>query len=325
MTGTIRLTVTPAEHLAECGADVVLVQRIAIQEMGTADRIIDACRRRGSRLLYEIDDDLFHLSEDHPEWQFYAARVEAASRLAKAADAVVVSTEALGQRLQSFNPRTVVLPNYLDERLWSEAPKTASFSPGEVRIVYVGTMSHRADLEMLGCAVRNLRPRYRDRISLDVVGVADHAGESDWFRTVCVPSPVALSYPRFVEWIQARSRWHWGLAPLVDTPFNRCKSPLKHWEYAALGIPSICSEMPVYSETVRNGQTGLLVGNDSDSWTEVLERAADDKTLWDRIREATPTVASAATMAANAETVRNAWLSLIQGDRMDAIAWGASH
>jgi glycosyltransferase involved in cell wall biosynthesis/SAM-dependent methyltransferase len=311
---TICLTVTSAERLALCEADLVLVQRNAVQDMETAERIVDACRRRGSRLLFEIDDDLFHFPEEHPEYQLYVGRFEAAKRLARSADAVLVSTETLRGQMLEFNTQTIVLPNYLDDRLWRPPSSSRQFTPAEIRIVYVGTSTHQADLEFLGCAIRKLGSKYRDRIRLDVVGVADGAPGADWFHRVPVPPHIAQSYPRFVDWIMAQNRWHWGVAPLLDTSFNRSKSALKFLEYAALGLPSICSDMPVYRDAVRHEETGLLIANDPDCWRDALERAVADEPLWERLRQACPAVVSASTLAANAQTIKSVWLSLSQRD-----------
>jgi GT2 family glycosyltransferase/glycosyltransferase involved in cell wall biosynthesis len=320
VTDVLRLTVTSPARLTAPGADVVLVQRIAVQDPEIAEGIIESCRRRGSRLLFEIDDDLFHLPEDHPESRAYSGRLEAAKRLARSADAVLVSTEALRHRMQTFNSRTIVMPNYLDERLWSRHSPPMPFTPDEIRILYMGTISHRADLEFLGRAVRKLAPRYRDRIRFDVIGAADGAPHEAWFRRIPVPFEIATSHPRFVDWLRAQNCWHWGVAPLLDTPFNRSKSCLKFLEYAALGIPSICSAMPVYSDRVRHEETGILVPNDPESWKDALERAVADRLVWNRLRAACAAVGWGSTMAANAHTIRRAWLSLIQAEPLDVTA-----
>jgi GT2 family glycosyltransferase len=317
LAGTIHLTVTSAGRLAESEADLILVQRNAVRDIEMAERIVDSCRRRGARLLFEIDDDLFHLPEEHPESQAYAEQLQGAGRLARAADVVLVSTGTLARQMQAFNAAIVVLPNYLDDRLWRPPAASGQFPPGDIRILYMGTSSHRQDLEFLVRAVQNLGPKYRDRIRLDVVGVADGASGAGSFRTIPVPPNIALSYPRFVAWIRAQNRWHWGVAPLLDTCFNRSKSALKFLEYAALGIPSICSDVPAYHDTVRHEETGLLISNDPDCWRDALERTADAG-LWERLRLACPAVVRENTIAANAETIKSVWRSLAKGEKVSA-------
>jgi glycosyltransferase involved in cell wall biosynthesis len=307
---TVLLTITPPEALAASAADLILVQRTAVQDMKTAERIVSACRHRGSRLLFEIDDDLFQLPEDHPESDAYATRLEAAKLLARSADAVLTSTEALRLQMLPFNSKTVVLPNYLDDRLWIPPSASKDFHPANIRMVYAGTVSHRDDLEFLGRAVRKLEASCRRQVRLDVVGIADRMSGSDWFRPVPVPGAISASYPHFVAWIRAQNCWHWGLAPLLDTRFNRSKTALKFLEYAALGLPSICSNVPVYCEAVRHEETGLLVENDPDRWQEMLERAVVDAPLWAHLHRACPGVVAANTIAANAQTIRSVYLSL---------------
>jgi O-antigen biosynthesis protein len=66
-----------------------------------------------------------------------------------------------------------------------------------------------------------------------------------------------------------------GLIPLDDSPFSRCKSPIKFFDYAMAGVPALCSRVTPYSEVVDDRVTGRLVDNDAQAWqTAVLELAA---------------------------------------------------
>ena len=284
---TVRLAIRSPRDLPAAEADVILVQRVAIQDMETAERVVDSARRRGSRLVFETDDDLFHIPPEHPESEHYARITQAAKWLAGMADAVITSTGPLRQQLCGLNANVVVLPNFLDDRLWLPVGDGA-FDADEIRILYAGTVSHRDDLEFLGCAVRRLGRRIREKIRIDVVGVNSEA--ADWYHPVPVPGGMAVSYPRYVEWIRSRNLWHWGVAPLLDTPFNRSKSALKFLEYSALGLPSICSDVGVYRQAVQPGETGILASNDPDTWREALEMTVCDEALWRRLRGSCRTV-----------------------------------
>ena len=127
--GTVRLAIRSPRDLAASDADVILVQRVAIQDMETAERVLDSCRRRGARLVFEIDDDLFHIPDEHPESEHYLRITKAARWLAEMADAVLTSTEALRQQMLSFNLNTIVVPNVLDDRFGYPGPP-ASHSHG---------------------------------------------------------------------------------------------------------------------------------------------------------------------------------------------------
>lgn len=60
-----------------------------------------------------------------------------------------------------------------------------------------------------------------------------------------------------------------GIAPLVDCNFNRSKSNLRWLEYSALGIPSVCAKISHFSQTVKDGQDGLLADSLED-WEQHL-------------------------------------------------------
>lgn len=171
---------------------------------------------------------------------------------------------------------------------------------GVVRILYYGTVSHRDDVEFLGDAVRQLGAM-RSQVQVEIISIGIRSPADGWFQAIPVPNGIEASYPRFVDWIRNQNRWHWAVAPLRDTRFNRSKSALKILEYAALGLPSICSEGPVYSGAVRHEETALLVTNDLESWRHALERAVTDAALWMRLRERSQIIARENTISARAE------------------------
>ena len=306
---SVRLVLMEPNDLAQSEADVVLVQRTQVRDVELAERIIDSCRKRGTCLVFEIDDDLFDIPAQHPEHDRYALVARAAKMIASSADSVIASTETLRKKMLRYNAHSIVLPNYVDERLWKEPSAICSPADGVWRILYAGTSSHGPDLEFLGKAVRRLNSSIRKRIQIDVVGVSNGAG-CDWYAGFPVPYQCASSYPAFVQWIQNRNRWHWGVAPLLDTEFNRSKSALKFIEYAALGLPALCSDMPVYREAVRSEETGLLVANDVPSWCEALERSATNPQLWAQLRGRCRSVVQENTIAAGAATIKSMWQSM---------------
>jgi hypothetical protein len=70
---------------------------------------------------------------------------------------------------------------------------------------------------------------------------------------------------------QVRRGWV-SLAPLEDTPFNRCKSALKVIEAGWWGIPTVCSPVP---DMARFGAAGALPVAGDMTWQETIERLLD--------------------------------------------------
>lgn len=71
---------------------------------------------------------------------------------------------------------------------------------------------------------------------------------------------------------QASRRVHIGLAPLLQTPFNEGESFIKFLDVAAMGGVGIYSNRYPYTEVVRHGENGLLVGDTPDEWRTALQQ-----------------------------------------------------
>ena len=158
---------------------------------------------------------------------------------------MTTSTEPLARRLREVNPRVQVWPNVLDERLWfSDAgrmrPRTA-----ERRLLYMGSRTHGADLDLLDGVATAAGDLLGERVVLELVGVAP----VDDPRAEHLRAPdSAVHYPEFVRWLRRhRDRWDVALAPLVDDEFNAVKSDLKLLEYAAMRLPVVASDAGPYA------------------------------------------------------------------------------
>ena len=292
LTGDIALT--HGTRLPADGAlDAVIVERLphVSPELALAEseRLTCELETRGIPYIYATDDNLLDLGGRRP-WEAAPDReARAAVRLlARRAAGIIVSTEALRERMENLNPRVVTIPNFLDERLFGPAtgPKLAN---DQVVIGYMGTRTHDADLRMILRPLRDLLGRARGSVRLEVVGVVDDASLTAYFDALPVSrlDPGAdEAYPRFPGWMRRSLRWDFAVAPLSDEPFERCKSDLKYLDYAALGIPALFSDVRPYRQAVRHRETGLLVPNRPDAWTEAFEEAAGDRSLRVRLARA---------------------------------------
>src|SRR5208337_828990 len=95
---------------------------------------------------------------------------------------------------------------------------------------------------------------------------------------------VVHDYDRYLQRFSAVG-FDVGLAPLADDTFHRSKTNTKFREYGGCGIAGVYSDVEVYSDCVRHGETGLLVGNDAEAWYLALRRLIDDADLRKRIQQ----------------------------------------
>ncbi len=265
-------------------SDVVVVQRDFPREYEAYRTVADAARSAGKPLVFEIDDLLFQLPEAHPDRRnhgFLTAFLPMLQALLEA-DMVIVPTNALRNALQDLHPNVLVFPNYLDDELWElKPPAPPGASQGTVTIGYMGTASHTPDLEFLAPVLRRLAERYSERLRFRFWGVEPPRSLRE-LPAVEWTQPYLRSYREFVSYFQAQSA-DIAVAPLVDNPFNRSKSPIKFLEYSAQGLPGVYSRI-VYGEVVEHGYNGFLASS-PEEWETYLIRLIEDHTLRSEIAE----------------------------------------
>lgn len=87
-------------------------------------------------------------------------------------------------------------------------------------------------------------------------------------------------YPAYL----AETPWNIGIAPLIDSPFNECKSHIKWMEYSSYKIPVVASRIYPYFKdilsvpTIEHGETGLLCDTVED-WVTNLSRLVESEEL----------------------------------------------
>jgi processive 1,2-diacylglycerol beta-glucosyltransferase len=276
--------VTFDSDLPDRRPDAVLVDRLWRPDITLphAERLLERVRARGARFLYAIDDNLLDLRRERGDWPTPEHEAVVALWL-RAADGVVVTTRALAERFRTFNPNIVVVPNALDERLLvtrvPPGPETP-FGERPVVIGYMGTPTHGADLALILPALREVCLRHRGRVVLEMIGVADDAllGRAlDGLPARCPrPKGPEREYGLFLLWLLCTARWDIAVSPLAPTLFNRGKSDVKFLDYAALAAAPVVSRHPAYEESVRHGETGLLVDDDPQAWNSALAALIED-------------------------------------------------
>ena len=272
--------VVDAREALRYQSDLLITQRTAVADLAQAEALIDHCRRHGIKLVYDLDDDLMGIGSSHPDWEQLSALRPLIVRMVEEADSVHVATEMLSRKVLRFRPNARVVPNALDERIWTELSPIPPPDAGHpIRILYMGTPTHARDLALIEPACRQLRSEFGRKIAFEILGVTADDTFAAWAARVDLPAFAARSYPGFVDWCKSQARWHIGVAPLVDDEFNRSKSPIKAMDYAALGVAVVASDVPAYRGMIRHNETGLLVANEPQAWRQALRTVILDPRL----------------------------------------------
>jgi glycosyltransferase involved in cell wall biosynthesis len=229
-------------------------------------------QRARSRLVYEVDDDVFSVQQVN--WQAYGTFSrpdvqDAVIGYSQAADLVTVSTEPLAEVMRQYNPNTVVLPNHIPAAM-IDLPPPQGERPA---VGWAGGSSHGLDIQVIARPLRKFLERHR---GWDAVLIG-----SDYRPTIRHPRCGYVPWTHITDDPAAYFRtldFDIGLAPVTWSAFNKSKSHIKCLEYAARGIPVIASDCDAYRDFVLHGVTGFLVKRDHE-WLKYMEELAGDPQL----------------------------------------------
>jgi glycosyltransferase involved in cell wall biosynthesis len=234
-------------------SDVIVGQRVS--QPGPTYRWQELAARGKTRLVYEIDDDLLDVDPSNgPAWHYFS-RSEIRSNIKRniqVSNAVITTNEILAERVRQLNSNVFVAPNFVPA--WVLDLPVPEGTPGQFTLGWAGGASHEMDWAEAVSEVARFQSRDK-HVEMHVMGW-QHPGL--WRR-------LAQDRARFTKWVDSvpdlyrMIDFQIGLAPLRPHVFNQTKSYIKTLEYAALGIPSIASDVGPYSDFVEHKVTGFLV------------------------------------------------------------------
>ena len=246
-----------------------------------AKDIVNEIRIAGARFIYALDDNFFDIPSDRSNSPT-REQLTAVKYFLRTADMVWVTTPYLQKSFENFNEKIKILPNSLDERLLiRRAPKIAGtpFDSKKKVIGYMGTMTHDDDLLMILPALQAVCGRHPE-VEIEIIGGASCSKTYQQLQDLPVrflkPARGEDIYPNFMLWFTNWINWDIGIAPLMDTDFNRAKSDIKFLDYAAIGAPGVFSDVLAFQKSVHHQGNGWLVSNKASSWEEALEFLLED-------------------------------------------------
>jgi hypothetical protein len=191
-------------------------------------------------------------------------------------DLVQTSTAALAEAFKPYCSRVVVFLNQLAKVPEDIPPKKAP----PLVVGWAGSLSHVADVAHVARAVSKWIAEHDD-VALWVMG---HPPMEKLFalppeKKKYFPWGGMEAYEDFLKGV------HIGLAPLLDTPFNRSRSDVKWLEYAAQGCVFVGQRLPTFADSVQHGKTGFLF-SDTGQLLRILDKLNKDRSLLDSVSRA---------------------------------------
>ncbi|HEX8108523.1 MAG TPA: glycosyltransferase [Kofleriaceae bacterium] len=290
-------------------ADVVIGQRVHRSPPSVRWQLMAKRRDRyGSpRLVYEIDDDLLSID---PRQNIFAGPFrdpvirENIMDNMRCADMVTVTTEPLAEMARRYNANVAVIPNCFDESIFDlSLPAYRGTRYVLTTLGWQGSPTHFEDWKVIQPVVAELAqadPALRVRFLGSVHPAGIPESQIDFLKWT---NDLTTHYKRV-------TRFDVGLSPLNGTIFNEAKSGLRYEEYSALGVPSVCSDVPAYRPWVVHGETGFLARTPAE-WRRYLLDLINDPGLRLKIGDAARAAARAWTIQANGHRWEAAYRSLL--------------
>ena len=204
---------------ATCGMlDVAVMQRPHLERHL---RMAEVFVENGIPLWVDWDDQIHDVPKDNPNHRHYTnpITIKVTSETLAMADVVTVSTPALAQAFSKLNDNIIVIPNALDTRLLGPAVVPDERDRREL-VFWRGSKTHREDLNVAAKAIYHLSEEFPEITWA-------FQGSDPWFtnimnsdRALLIDALDTVEFHRFMYKIRPSI----AIFPLVDNPFNHCKS-----------------------------------------------------------------------------------------------------
>jgi len=270
-------------------ADLLVICRTRYDHR--VNHLISAFRRRGKRVLFDVDDLVFstdygHLiqltldrdlrsSEVWDHWFAYSSRLGATLRLC---DGAITTNEYLAERIRAYVQLPVsIIPNFMNreqieisERIFTAKRSMKIGGDDRIRLGYFsGSPSHSRDFAIVTPALEMLFEE-DSRLGLVVAGYIEAGAAFRQYgaRVEQYPFQDFINLQRLIGSVE------FNLVPLQYNAFTNCKSELKYFEAAIVGTQTIASPTYTYSRAIRDGDNGYVA--QAHRWADCIRRAVTD-------------------------------------------------
>ena len=258
------------------------------------ERVFDWAARKRVRVGFDIDDLIFdplimksniiHFiaqlpAADRARWERDASRYR--DTMASAAFCIV-PTRALALHAQRVNPDVYVIGNGFstDFQALSELWRTARTRAPVTKIGYAsGTNTHQADFQTIVEPLHDVLMKH-SHCNLVLVGRID---VSQYVPPLPASRIEMRAHVEHINLPHELSRFDVNLVPLqLNNVFCDSKSPLKFYEAALVGVPTVASRNPTYDSLIRHDKDGLLAQSAAD-WSRSITSLVEDREQRERL------------------------------------------
>ncbi|ACZ75559.1 MAG: glycosyltransferase family 1 protein [Dickeya sp.] len=266
-------------------ADVIVLSKHRSKK---ALELVTLAKQLGKGLIYDIDDWIFSF----PSYSGGSdgAVVNYSLDIISLCDFVTVANAELMRRVPFIAPdaKLVYLPNGMWVERYTSENHIISSRECSKRIVFTNAdfLKVQESKDAILSALNVFFMRHPDYV-LDFFG--DPFPEM--FSLPFLHFTNRMPYQDYMRAIVSGD-YMFAITPLgadediESIEFNACKNPFKYINYGVARIPGIYSSAAIYTDCVRNMETGIVVDNTFENWLSAMERYVSDENIRLKVRDA---------------------------------------
>ncbi|MBB3949428.1 glycosyltransferase [Aureimonas jatrophae] len=283
-------TLADGEGLARVAetADILVICRARYSSL--IGDLVARIRRRGARVLFDVDDLVFDtryvelmlhtLAQpvNEPAWDWWFAYTARIGRTLALCDGAITTNAYLADRIRDVAPIDVrIVPNFMNpaqiahSRSIMQAKRQSGFRRDHALHIgyFSGSPTHVHDFGVATASLADVLHRYPE-VRLRMVGYLE-------VPPVLEPFAERLDRHAFTDYVNLQGlvgATEINIAPLQDNRFTNCKSELKFFEASAVGTVTCASPTYAFAQAIRSGENGYLARGYE--WTDVLAQMVED-------------------------------------------------
>jgi len=245
-------------------------------------------KKKGKKVIYDVHENYPGILEDTKGkllGKFLSFSFEKLENyVVRKIDGTIAVTEEILNRFSKFS-RSVLVPNYFDLSILNEIALPEKKAIEKIKFVYLGSIYRSRSIVETLKAYKKLRENY-DNVSLTLIGpirddlikkFLEENNLKDFKHIPQMPYKSAL-----IE----TAKCDVGLAIFKKTRNSKFASPNKIFEYAALGLPMIVSDIEYLQKTLEKNPCALYVNpDDPEDIYAKMEIFAKNKKLLEKLKK----------------------------------------
>jgi len=223
----------------------------------------------GLPTVFEISDNFMALPQNITHELSFSNPLSLATtfQLIQLSDAIQGVSQILLERFSFLHDKRVVFENQIMSL--GSCPKAIG---KEISIGWGGSMGHTEDLKWIAPTIKELCDNH-DQVNFHFMGnnkqFVEVFGPDENDRYSYTKPGSLTEYLNFLETLDI------GIAPLMASPFNICRSDVKFIEYASRGVVPVLSDIDPYKNHAKNGINSFLFDS-PESLKNILEMLIND-------------------------------------------------